>query len=128
MTSRMGSIALAGAFAAGLIGITSANLSTASDTTNPGGAFGALTLTAATATAIPTTCLLNRAGVAVQNLDTVAIYCGTTSSVATTTGTKVFPDQLVAFEVSCNSSRTAFIWCISAAGTAANGVRYMELR
>lgn len=114
----------------GLVALQS-TLGSAADTTNPAASSGALTLSAATATAIPTTCLYQRAAVALQNLDTADVYVGSSSSVTatgSTGGIKVVPGQLINIDVSCNTTYAAHVYAYSTAGTAANAVRYMEVR
>lgn len=94
------------------------------------GAYGAVTLVAATATAIPTTSLSSRSAVAVQNLHaTVPIYCGWDSSVTSLTGWEVtFGGGSASFAMGSSPTSTATLYCISASTqTTTTNVRYQEM-
>ena len=90
------------------------------------GKNGKVTLAAATATLIPTTAFDMRSAIAIQNLDSVEIWCGFSNSNLATTGWKVAASGGV---LTVDVSGRAPIYCYSAAGqTAPADTRYIEVR
>lgn len=96
---------------------------------NPAGTYGKLTLLAVTATPIPASPLVGRYAVAVQNLDAAAIYCGWDASVTAFNGWKVDPATSFSVDISYDANLgRATLYCFSTAGTAADAIRWMEVR
>jgi hypothetical protein len=105
----------------------------------PLAAYGSLTLAAATATKVPASPITGRNRIIVCNLDTASVFCGWDSAVTNTTGLPVFINscQGDSLDLSFGPLHTTplgtpvfggQLYCYSLAGTAANGLRYMELR
>ena len=92
----------------------------AADTVNPVFKHATMTLTAATATPVPTSCTLNRTAVAFYNADSADVFYGdsTVSATGATKGLVVAPKQTVNIEVSCSTSKAPTVYVFSAAGCA----------
>jgi hypothetical protein len=92
----------------------------------PAGESGALQLTAATATAIPST-LADRRELRVQNLDAAAIYVGFTNQVDASNGIKIAANETLVLPVGYGTADGPTLYAYSSAGTAANAVRWMAV-
>jgi hypothetical protein len=92
----------------------------------PAGESGSLTVTADTATAIPST-LATRRELRVQNLDGSAIYVGFTSEVDASNGIKIAANETLVLPVGYGTADGPTLYAYSSAGTAANAVRWMAV-
>lgn len=92
--------------------------------------YGSTTLAATTATAIPSAAMDARGGIFIQNLDANPIWCGTDTHVDNTTGIEVYPNGgHLSIELGYRyATSTQPVYCYSTAGTATNGVRWLEVK
>ena len=125
-------LAVVGFLGAGVVWVPAIALRlvpTAQASAFPNAQGGKVTLAAATATLIPTTSLNGRTDLAIYNLGTATVYCGYTSSVATTTGFPIPPNGSLSLGVSYRTSQAAVVvYCIATdAQTAPNDLRWIEI-
>lgn len=101
----------------------------------PRGAYGAIELAAATPTKMPTTGLLGRTGVTIQNLGAAEIWCGVGADpldpvLTATNGVRIAAGTSAIFFLSYkNNTEGPWVWCLSVAGqTAPADTRWLETR
>lgn len=96
----------------------------------PAQTYGRMTLSAATATAVPATCMAPRASVLIYNTDTAQICCGGDTSVTCSGvhgGYPIASNASASVPLNCDGTR-GVVYCYSVAGTATNGVGWWEIR
>ncbi len=94
----------------------------------PAAQYGAITLTALTATKVPALPLYQRSALLLTNTDGATIWCGTDASVTNSNGTPVFVNEKFSIPLSWESPAHTDVYCYSVAGTAANALRWWEVR
>lgn len=99
---------------------------------NPGGTYGKVQISAATATKIPTLGLAGRDGLVVQNRDSASIFCGWDTAVTTANGIEVTSGTVQTFEIGFSGTPATppnTLYCYSLSGqTSPADTRYMEIR
>jgi len=117
---RLGRIATgAGLLLAGALGAQIVMPSaSAQSSTDPAFNQAAMSLSAAVATPVPTTCTTGRSAIALYNHDSAAIYYGdaNVSDSGATRGFVCGSGETCNVTVSCNASRTPTVYAYSAAG------------
>lgn len=93
---------------------------------SPLSAYGAVTLSAATATLVPASPLSGRGAIMIQNRGSASIYCGSDSSVTDSSGMEVLQNATISIPISYNGTSVK-IYCYSVSGqTAPANTRYWE--